>query len=268
MKPGFFNRESVRTAFIQLDTRKCKACWKCIDNCRNSVIGKVDLPWHKHALIIDPGNCTGCLKCIKTCEYEAYSKNDTAGQETNKQMRRILNRFLINNLLLIFGMMTIFSGLALQLGFHMGGEEGRHGGGHGLRSQSITYEQVREIDPNKIVLGFNYSDWSTIHRISIVTLTLFMIYHIYSHWKWYKGIISKHLIGKNVQVVTLSALFLLTAVTGLVPWFIDLSGSTSILRLIFIEIHDKLTFILIIYLVLHVVKRNGWYQTTYSKLNR
>jgi hypothetical protein len=189
-------------------------------------------------------------------------------QETEKQRKKILNRFLINNLLLVVVIVMIFSGLAMQLGFHVGGPDGHRDGRHNIHSEALQYEQIREIDTSKIVCGLAYPDWSTTHKFAIVFFSLLMIYHIYTHWKWYKRVITKHLIGKNFQVITLTVLFLLVAVNGLVPWFINLSGSTSILRLIFIEIHDKLTFILIIYLCLHVIQRTNWFSTAYVKLKR
>ncbi|HPT20646.1 MAG TPA: 4Fe-4S binding protein [Bacteroidales bacterium] len=74
MSPLFFNRNHTGTEFIHLDTRKCKACWECLVECPNKVIGKIDLPWHKHALVADPSKCSGCLKCIKACKFGAYSK--------------------------------------------------------------------------------------------------------------------------------------------------------------------------------------------------
>ena len=77
MKPGTGNREHSRTAYIQLDTKKCIACWKCQDKCSNKVIGKVNLPWHKHAHIVKANNCTGCLKCLSACEVKALSKITT-----------------------------------------------------------------------------------------------------------------------------------------------------------------------------------------------
>jgi len=60
----------------------------------------------------------------------------------------------------------------------------------------------------------------------------------------------------------------LVAITGLVPWFIDLLNYNSILRLILIELHDKLALLLIIYLILHVIKRNNWFLSAYRKLKR
>ncbi len=268
MKQRFFNREPARTPYVQLDKQKCKACWICIENCPNQVINKVDLPWHKHALIVKPDACTGCLNCVNVCQHGAYSITNRSEQKTEKQKHRAFNDFIINNLLLISGLVVIFSGLVLQIGFHMGGTNGHPVESHGMQTPSMQYEQLREIDTNKIVCGFNHADWSTIHKSIIVLFLLLIIYHTYVHWKWYRVVIAKHLIGKNRQVMILSVLFLLVAITGLIPWFIDLSGSMSVSRIHFIEIHDKLTLVLIVFLVLHIIKRYKWFHTTYMKLKR
>lgn len=205
--------------YVQLDTRKCKACWKCIEDCPNLVFNKVDLPWHKHAIIVDPDKCSGCLKCVKACQYGALSKADKTTH----------SRSHVIYLLLFFGVLMIVSGLVLQLGFHIGGSGGQH-------------EQSSGIDTLNTVWGIIYTDWSTIHKIVVVLFSLLMIFHI-----------------KNKQVKTLSILFLLVAITGFVPWLIDLSGSSVTLRLFFIEIHDKIALILVIYLILHIIKRRKWF---------
>jgi len=266
----FFNhghRPHTRTPHVRLDTSKCKACWKCIKNCPSQVINKIDLPGHRHALIVQPDFCTGCLNCLDICKQGAYSINDQAKQETEKKRTRILNNFVINNLLLVTGLIMIFSGMVLQIGFHMGGPHGHDFDAAAAQSQTTPYEQLRKIDTNKIVCGFNYYTWTDIHKFIIVFFSLLMIYHTYVHWKWYKIVITRKLFTKNIQVIILSALFLAVAVTGLVPWFIDLSGGTSIFRLLFIEIHDKLTLILIVFLFLHFVKKVKWFSATYAKLN-
>jgi hypothetical protein len=183
------------------------------------VIKKVDLPWHKHAIIADPGKCSSCLKCIKACQYGALSKADKTTH----------NRSLVIYLLLFFGIAMIISGLVLQLGFHMGSSAGQH-------------EHTRGFETSKAIWGIIYNDWSTIHKIVVVLFSLLMIFHI-----------------KNKQVITLSILFLLVAITGFVPWFIDLSGNSVTSRLIFIEIHDKIALILVIYLILHIIKRRKWF---------
>ena len=184
-------------------------------------------------------------------------------EQNKKNKKRTFNNFIVNNFLLISGLAMMFSGLVLQIGFHMGGHQEDT---PFVQLQTIPYEQLRAIDVTKIICGFNYPDWSAIHKTVIVLFSLFMIYHTYVHWKWYKGVITKHLIGKNRQVIILSALFLLVAITGFVPWLIDLSGGPGTLRMHFIEIHDKVTLILIVLLILHIIKRLKWYSFTFKKM--
>jgi Domain of unknown function (DUF4405) len=161
-------------------------------------------------------------------------------------MGKNINRFTINLGLFIFGIATVFSGLLIQVNYHMG----NHG----------------NIAMNYYVFGINYQSWSAIHKILIVVLTVLMIYHVYHHWKWYKVVITKKLITKNQQVLILSLLFVLVALTGLIPWLIDLLKGNEMLRKVFIEIHDKLAIILSVYLVLHIIKRLKWFVTTFEKM--
>jgi 2-oxoglutarate ferredoxin oxidoreductase subunit delta len=74
MKLGFFKREHTCTSFVLLDTKRCEACWECIKVCSNSVIGRVNLPWHKHIRFVNGSTCTGCMKCVKICATNALSK--------------------------------------------------------------------------------------------------------------------------------------------------------------------------------------------------
>ena len=62
----------IRTPYIWIDTHRCEACWKCIDACRNQVIGKVEFLWHRHIVIQNGERCTGCKKCIKTCPHDVF----------------------------------------------------------------------------------------------------------------------------------------------------------------------------------------------------
>lgn len=161
-------------------------------------------------------------------------------------MRNYINRFNINIGLIIFGFATVFSGMLIQVQYHMG----NHG----------------NIAVKDYVFGINYQGWSAIHKFSIVVLAVLMIHHIYQHWNWYKVVITKKRITKNRQVLILSLLFVLVALTGLTPWFIDLLKGDEIKRKIFIEIHDKLAIILSVYLVLHIIKRLKWFFTAFDKM--
>ena len=73
MKSEILKRRHSRTAYVQLNARKCKACWKCINACPNNVISKIDFLGHRHARISQSDKCSGCLKCVKTCESGAYN---------------------------------------------------------------------------------------------------------------------------------------------------------------------------------------------------
>jgi hypothetical protein len=162
-------------------------------------------------------------------------------------MEKPIHHFTMNLGLLISGITTAFSGLLIQIKYHMG----HHG----------------NIAVNDFVLGINYKNWSDFHKISIVILSVLMIYHIYKHWKWYKIVVLKKLLAKNRQVILLSVLFVLVAMTGFIPWFIDLLKGDEMLRKMFIEIHDKLAIILAVYLILHIIKRWNWFLTTFEKIS-
>jgi hypothetical protein len=172
---------------------------------------------------------------------------------------------VINNLLGACGLALIFSGLVLQLGYHLGGSPKVFDVEHSLATR---HEQFREIDIGRIVFGFRYPAWSDIHKSLAVVFSLLMIWHTYHHWKWYKSVIGKRLMGKHKQVIWLSVIFLLAAFTGLTPWVIGLSEGPGHARMLFIEIHDKITLLLIVFLALHFIKRAGWFSREYVKLKK
>jgi 2-oxoglutarate ferredoxin oxidoreductase subunit delta len=245
MRPGFFNREHLKTAFIQLDTGKCKACWKCREACPNHVIGVVDLPWHKHSIFINGSNCTGCLKCVRVCEPNALSKITAHKAENTTPGKSLSPNLLMNVGLLLSGLFMAVSGIVIQFNYHMG----QHG----------------EIDLSRIVWGFDYFGWSDIHKIAVVFLSVLMVFHFKMHSEWYNTVFKKNLVSRNKQVIILSIVFILVAVTGYIPWFIKISGGQELTRKVFIEIHDKLALILFVYLVLHVSNRLKWFITAIKK---
>jgi len=71
MKLHYFSPDHLKTKYIQIESSKCKACWKCIENCPKHVIEKVNILIHKHSHIADSNVCIGCLKCVRICEYNA-----------------------------------------------------------------------------------------------------------------------------------------------------------------------------------------------------
>jgi hypothetical protein len=174
--------------------------------------------------------------------------NKTDNRIGDNIMEKLINRFIINIGLFIFGFATVFSGTLIQVKYHMG----NHG--------NIAIDDT--------AFGIDYHGWSDIHKISIVILIILMIFHVYLHLKWYKGVFKNRLILKNQQVLILSLLFFLVAVTGLTPWYIDLFNGDQMIRKILIEIHDKLTLFLSFYIALHIIKRMKWFFTTYDKIKK
>ncbi len=180
-----------------------------------------------------------------------------------KKLAKIYTDFIVNNTLIILGIATVISGFVLQFGFHFGHSEPS---ARDLGLNSSNPLDIRHFDEFKLVWGFDYSTWSIMHKTFVVALSLLMIYHFIIHFKWYKQVIIKHLINKNKQVVILTIIFLIVALTGFVPWIIDAFALDSHLRIMFIEIHDKLTFVLTIFLFLHIFNRLKWYPKVYLKL--
>ena len=165
------------------------------------------------------------------------------------QKKRRLKLNLITNLgLLLAGAAMAISGFVMQFGYHMG----HHGNS----------------DENNPVLGMYYSGWSNSHKISIVIASLLIIVHIVLHWEWYKTIITKKLLARNKFVITLTIIFMIVGVTGYIPWFVKLWGGSDWTRKIFVEIHDKMTFLLFVCLVIHVTKRFRWFVTAFAKIKK
>jgi len=162
------------------------------------------------------------------------------------KMKKDINRLVINTALLISGITSTFSGMLIQIKYHMGN--------HGAIA----------IDDS--VFRISYHGWTAVHKMSITALSLLVLYHIYKHWKWYKIVITKRLLAKNQQVLVFSLLFILVAITGLVPWIIDTTKGNWVIRKILIEIHDKLAIIMAIYLILHIISRLKWYFTIFEKI--
>ncbi|MDE5945530.1 MAG: 4Fe-4S binding protein [Rikenella sp.] len=50
----------------RFSSRRCTACWACVETCPRRAIGKIKFFWHRHA-VIRYGACIGCLKCVQVC---------------------------------------------------------------------------------------------------------------------------------------------------------------------------------------------------------
>jgi Fe-S-cluster-containing hydrogenase component 2 len=75
MERKFKHKEINLNRSININTKKCTACWKCLDVCPENVFGSINIFFHKHAKIINQANCIGCKKCINVCEFDALYLN-------------------------------------------------------------------------------------------------------------------------------------------------------------------------------------------------
>ena len=78
MNSTLLKNKNTYTAFVQLDTYACSACWKCIEVCPNNVIDKsflfiLNTLIHEHVLMYNASECIGCMKCMQACKFNAIS---------------------------------------------------------------------------------------------------------------------------------------------------------------------------------------------------
>lgn len=78
------------TSFVRFDRSLCEACWECVAACPESVVGKVDLPFHRHARFLDAERCLGCRRCVKVCPTGALSNRRAADLATRPPGPRIV----------------------------------------------------------------------------------------------------------------------------------------------------------------------------------
>jgi predicted neutral ceramidase superfamily lipid hydrolase len=113
-----------------------------------------------------------------------------------------------------------------------------------------------------------YPAWSSCHKISIIIMSFLIIFHIALHWEWYKTVIRKKLLSRNKLVITLAIIFIIVGVTGYIPWLVKLLGGSDWTRRIFIEVHDKITFLLFACLIIHVTKSFRWFINAVEKVKK
>ena len=165
-----------------------------------------------------------------------------------QKKRRLILSLTTNLGLLLSGMAMAVSGFIIQFGYHMG----HHGG----------------IDETRPILGLCYAGWSNSHKMAITAVSLLMVAHIALHWDWYRKVVKKKLFAGNKLVISMTAIFILVAATGYIPWFIKLAGGSDLMRKIFVEVHDKITFFLFACLMIHVTKTFRWFIAFWGKMNK
>ena len=130
-----------------------------------------------------------------------------------------MNRiFIIDWILLVVFILTVFTGLKL----HVAG----HGSNHEL-----------------------WHNWAVFHIITSILFVTTVFFHIQTHWGWYKGWM-KHGLGKRSRVTAIvSVLFVILSVTGLV--LLGTDGANSAIGLW----HYKIGIASSLLFLGHIIKR-------------
>lgn len=130
-------------------------------------------------------------------------------------MKRI---FVVDWILLAVFILTAFTGLEL----HAAG----HGGSHEL-----------------------WHNWAVFHIIASILFVIATLFHVQTHWGWYKGWV-KHGLGKKSRVtVIVSVLFVILSATGLI--LVGIEGANSFIGLW----HYKIGIVSSLLFLGHIIKR-------------
>ncbi|NBH65770.1 DUF4405 domain-containing protein [Phocaeicola sartorii] len=94
-----------------------------------------------------------------------------------------------------------------------------------------------------------WHNWAVFHVLTSFLFFVAAIFHITTHWGWYKGIIKYGLGKKSKITVVLSVVFLLVSVTGII--LLGVNGANSDIGLL----HYEIGIATIILCVGHILKR-------------
>lgn len=94
-----------------------------------------------------------------------------------------------------------------------------------------------------------WHNWAIFHVSSSFLFLITIIFHITTHWGWYKGAIKNGLGKKSKITVVLSVVFLLVSVTGII--LLGVNEENSAIGLL----HYKIGIARIILSIGHILKR-------------
>lgn len=100
--------------------------------------------------------------------------------------------------------------------------------------------------------GINHElwhNWAVFHVLTSFLFFVISIFHITTHWGWYKGIIKNGLGKKSKITVVLSVVFFLVSVTGIILLGVD--GANPYIGLL----HYKIGIVTIVLCIGHLLKR-------------
>ena len=94
-----------------------------------------------------------------------------------------------------------------------------------------------------------WHNWAVVHVLGSILFLVAIIFHVTTHWGWYKGIIKNGIGRKSKVTALLSIVFLLLSVTGFVLFGVN--GANSPLGLW----HYKIGIVMTVIAVGHIIRR-------------
>lgn len=95
-----------------------------------------------------------------------------------------------------------------------------------------------------------WHNWAVLHVVVSLLFMTLGIFHVKSHWGWYKGLRTIGCKGKRKVVLLLSVVFVLVIVSGLsLLFFVD--GANSLIGLL----HYQIGIVVGVLGILHILKR-------------
>ncbi len=158
--------------------------------------------------------------------------------------KKLINYILDISILVAFSLLMI-NGILMQVIYHM-----------------------NHNDPNYVFLWFNKNGWLLSHKILSVSVFAGITIHVFLHFNWIKDVfLNKRLLSKNFKNKSLAFLFIVFYFSGIlsfVSWFANnqITGYNYELRHFILEIHDKITILLIILFAFHFINKLKWLLNT------
>lgn len=94
-----------------------------------------------------------------------------------------------------------------------------------------------------------WHNWAVFHVLTCFLFFVIAIFHITTHWGWYKGMIKNGLGSKSKITALLSVVYFLVSVTGFILLGVD--GANSYIGLL----HYKIGIVTIVLCIGHLLKR-------------
>ncbi|MCK9613828.1 MAG: DUF4405 domain-containing protein [Bacteroidales bacterium] len=159
------------------------------------------------------------------------------------KIRKAKFNFWINLISLLPVSLLAFTGLLIQLNYHM-----------------------KRYNDSCAVWGLDRADWLILHKACAVISIITILLHLYLHWNWLKMAFTKRRLKNGTRVkknsLWLSIIFLLATITSIISWFFieDKLQAKHV-----IEIHDKLGIVLSILIIVHLIQHFSWIKRLFKK---